>query len=82
MVNWAALIEAPIGVMLLLVAIEMIGPLQVPLFGTLENSTAFPYGDTTIVLVQLIPLVLGIMLLYSAYRSFREPDTPQYVMPR
>lgn len=82
MVNWAALIEAPIGIMLLLVAVEMIDPLQIPLFGILENSTAFPYGDTTKILIQLVPLVLGIMLLYSAYRSFREPDVPQYYMPR
>ena len=82
MVNWSALIEAPIGVMLLYVAIVMIDPLQVPLFGTLANETAFPHGATTIVLIQLVPLVLGVMLLYSAYRSFREPDSPQYVMPR
>lgn len=81
MVNWAALIEAPIGVMLLFVAIAMIEPLQVPLFGALGNSSAFPHGATTITLVQLVPLVLGIMLLYSAYRSFREPESPQYVMP-
>jgi hypothetical protein len=82
MVNWSALIEAPIGVMLLYVAVVMIDPLQIPLFGTLQNSTAFPHGATTIILIQLIPLVLGVMLLYSAYRSFREPDSPQYVLPR
>jgi len=82
MVNWAALIEAPIGIMLLFVAVVMIDPIQIPLFGVLENSTAFPYGSTTIILIQLVPLVLGIMLLYSSYRAFREPDTPQYVMPR
>ena len=82
MVNWSALIEAPIGIMLLFVAIVMIDPIQVPLLGVLENSAAFPYGDTTIILIQLIPLVLGVMLLYSSYRSFREPDSPQYAMPR
>lgn len=82
MVNWAALIETPIGIMLLYVAIAMIDPLQIPLFGLLENSSAFPHGSTTKTLIQLVPLVLGIMLLYSAYRSFREPDVPQYVMPR
>jgi len=82
MVNWTALIEAPIGIMLLYVAIVMIEPLQVPLFGVLANSTAFPHGATTKILVQLVPLVLGIMVLYSAYRSFKEPDVPQYVMPR
>lgn len=82
MVNWAALIEAPIGIMLLYVALAMIAPIQVPLFGLLANNAAFPYGSTTIVLIQLIPLVLGIMVLYCAYRSFREPDVPQYAFQR
>jgi hypothetical protein len=80
MVNWGALIEAPIGVMLIYVAVVMIEPLQIPLFGLLGNANAFPHGATTRVLVQLIPLVLGIMLLYSSYKSFREPDTPRYVI--
>lgn len=80
MVNWGALIEAPIGVMLIYVAVAMIEPLQVPLFGLLENSDAFPHGGTTKTLIQLVPLILGVLLLYSAYRSFREPESPQYVM--
>jgi len=80
MVNWGALIEAPIGVMLLYVAVAMIGPMQTPLFGLLQNADAFPYGTTTRTLVQLVPLVLGVMLLYSAYRSFREPEPPRYMM--
>lgn len=78
MVNWTALIEAPIGIMLLYVAVVMIDPLQIPLFGVLGNAEAFPHGGTTKVLVQLVPLVLGIMVLWSAYRSFREPETPQF----
>jgi len=78
MVNWAALIETPIGVMLLYVAVVMIAPIQIPLFGVLENSAAFPHGGTTKILIQLVPLLLGIMLLYSSYRSFREPEAPQY----
>lgn len=77
MVNWTALIEAPIGIMLLFVAVVMIEPIQIPLFGVLGNAQAFPYGSTTTVLVQLVPLVLGVMLIWSAYRSFREPETPQ-----
>lgn len=80
MVNWAALIEAPIGVMLLYVAVLMIDPIQVPLFGLLANSAAFPHGSSTTLLIQLVPLILGVMVLYSAYRSFREPEGPQYVM--
>lgn len=82
MPNWAALIEAPIGVFLLYVAIAMIVPIQVPLFGQLENTTAIPHGATIKILVMLIPLLLAVMLLYSAYKSFREPDMPQYLVPR
>jgi len=80
MVNWGALIEAPIGVMLLYVAIVMIQPIQDPLFGELGNSIAFPYGGTITILVKLVPLIMGVMLLFMAYRSFREPEGQQYVM--
>ena len=80
MVNWGALIEAPIGVMLLYVAIVMIQPIQDPLFDELGNSTAFPYGGTITILVKLVPLIMGVMLLFMAYRSFREPEGQQYVM--
>ena len=76
MVNWTALIEAPIGVFLLYVAIVMIQPIQDPLFGVLSNSEAFPHGGTVKVFVQLLPLTLGIMLIWSAYRAFREPEQP------
>lgn len=79
MVNWGAIIEAPIALLLLFVAVAMIDPLQVPLFALLENSTAFPYGSTTKVMVQLISLVLAVLIIYSIYRSFREPETPSYV---
>lgn len=75
MVNWAALIEAPIGVLLLFVAVLIIDPIQIPLFGVLANSEAFPHGASTILLIQLVPLILGVMVLWSAYRSFREPET-------
>ena len=78
MVNWAALIEAPIGIMLLYVAVSIINPIQDPLFAVLGNSEAFPHGATTKVLIQLVPLVLGVMLIWSAYRSFREPESPQF----
>ncbi len=78
MVNWGAIIEAPIGFMLLYVALAMYDPLQNPLYSLIGNADAFPYGATTKVLVQLIPLVLGVMLLYHVYRSFREPEGPQY----
>ena len=78
MVNWGALIEAPIGVMLLYVGIVMIQPIQDPLFGELSNTIAFPYGGTITILVQLVSLIMGVMLLFLAYRSFREPEAQQY----
>jgi len=76
MVNWGALIEVPIGVLLLYIAIVIIQPLQDPLFGTLGNTEAFPYGSTTKILIQLVTLILAAMVLFSAYRSFREPEQP------
>lgn len=78
MVKWDALIEAPMGVLMLYVSLALYEPLQTPLFGLLNNSAAFPYGSTTKVIIQLIPLILGVMLLYMSYKSFREPDTPTY----
>jgi len=80
MVNWGALIEAPIGLMLLYVALAMYNPLQDPLFSIIGNSEAFPHGATIKIIVQLIPLILGVMFLYSSYRGFREPESPQYAM--
>jgi len=79
-VNWSALIETPIGIMLLYVSLAMIQPLQIPLFGLLGNSAAFPHGAAIIVIIQLVSLLLGVMVLYSAYRSFREPEMPSYPM--
>jgi len=76
MVNWGALIEVPVGIILLYVAIAIIDPLQDPLLDLLGNEAAFPYGDTTMTLIRLVTLVLGAMVLYSAYRSFREPEQP------
>lgn len=76
MVNWGAIIEAPIAILLLFVAVVLIEPIQIPLFGTLGNSDAFPYGSTTIVIIQLITLVLAVMIIWSIYRSFREPEQP------
>lgn len=82
MVNWGALIEAPIGIFLLYAAVVMINPLQDPLFAVIGNTTSgvFIHGAAIKAMVQLVPLILGIMLLWSAYRSFREPDQPSYVM--
>lgn len=79
MVNWGAIIEAPIAILLLFVAVVLIEPIQVPLFGTLGNSSAFPYGSTTIVMIQLITLILAVMIIWSIYRSFREPEPPAFV---
>lgn len=79
MVNWGAIIEAPIAVLLLYVAVAMIQPLQIPLFGLLSNSTAFPHGATTMVMIQLITLVLAVLIIYSIYRSFKEPEQPSFV---
>jgi len=80
MVNWGAIIEAPIAIMLLYVAVAMIQPLQDPLFGLLGNTIAFPQGGTTKVIVQLVSLVLAVLIIHSIYRSFREPEQPQYAM--
>jgi hypothetical protein len=81
MVNWGALIEAPIGVFLLYAAVVMIDPLQDSLFGTIGNTELiFTHGVAIKAMVQLVPLILGVMLLWSAYRSFREPDQPSYVV--
>jgi hypothetical protein len=81
MVNWGALIEAPIGVMLLYVGLIMVDAIQDPIFAVLGNTEAvFAYGATIKILIQLVALVLGVMLLYSTYRSFREPESPGYVL--
>lgn len=74
MVNWNALIEAPIGIMLLLVAVLMIEPLQIPLFLALRNSQAFPNGTATIAIIQLLSLILGILVIFGAYKSFMSDD--------
>ncbi len=77
MVRFEALIETAIGVFFLFVAILLIDPLQIPLFGVLGNAAAFPQGGTTIVLVQLIPLILAIGLIWAGFKSFREGDAQQ-----
>lgn len=82
MVRWDALIEAPIGVMLLLVSVLMIEPLQIPLFGALQNAEAFPNGSATIAIIQLLTLILGMMVIFVAYKRFLEPDTPQFPIQR
>lgn len=76
MVNWGALIEVPIAVILLWIAVLILDPIQIQLFGVLQNSVAFPHGASTELLIQLIPLLLAVLIIWGAWRAFREPEQP------
>lgn len=78
MAKWGALIKAPIGFFMFYIALLMFGVLRDPVFGSLSNTTLHPHGGSAILLLNLIVLLLAIMLLYSIYRDFTEPDEPQY----
>ncbi len=65
-----------VGALALLVMVFFLDAITPTLFNKLENSIAFPFGETTKTLVQLLSFVFAALLLLAAFKVTR-PGEPQ-----
>lgn len=73
MVDWTVIVEAPIGVLLLLVFASVFSPLETPLSKALDNSGN---QGTIMGLVGLLSLVIAALIVFDLYKRFTAPAYP------
>lgn len=61
------------GVIVYWIAAIILAAVTPSLYNTLSNTTTFPYGATTTLILQLVTLVLGVALLTNILKK----DEPQ-----